>query len=345
MAKRKRRLLIVPFFLPNLGCPFRCVYCNQNAVTGTLAPPSSKQIQTVLEKSINREGFLDHERREIAFFGGTFTNLPKDTMEEVFQAVSPYLGTNGFHGLRISTRPDMIKGTMIKYLKDRGVEVIELGAQSLVDHVLTATKRGHLSKDVEASFYTIKEHGLKCGIQLMGGLPGESRNDFFLSLERLIDLSPDFVRLYATLVFKGTKLEEEYLQGRYRPLELEEAVDMFAHALLVLEQKGIPVIRIGLLEQPGLREEVVAGPYHPCFGHLVRSRAYIKSIAMEIRERHKGLMPEQCKGHFKIFVPGEKKGLFMGGQFSGPEQLIQELGCKDVLLSKGRSSWEVQIVW
>ncbi|EFK97158.1 hypothetical protein LDC_0800 [sediment metagenome] len=201
-------------------------------------------------------------------------------MREVLGAVAPYLKEGILHSVRVSTRPDSLDEKKVALLKGLGVRTVELGAQSMDDEVLKRTRRGHTARDTERAVALLKQHGFTVGVQLMPGLPGDSAERFAASVQEVIRLKPDMARLYPVVVLRGTELAQWFESGTYRALALDEAVQICAASCLCLEQAGIPVIRMGLMASLSLREkgQIVAGPWHESFGHLVRSEMYHRSI-------------------------------------------------------------------
>ncbi|MBN1829997.1 MAG: radical SAM protein [Deltaproteobacteria bacterium] len=268
--KKSGRPLIIPIFIPNAGCPNRCVFCNEKITAGK-GPglPDEKTFRDDIESYLARSS--PDRPAEIAFYGGTFTALNSDDQKRLLEFASPYLRSGIVQAIRISTRPDRIETENILFLKGRGVRTVEIGAQSLVDRVLLETKRGHSAEDVCRAVSIVSDAGLNAGVHLMAGLPGENKHDFMTSVRKTISLAPAMVRIHPTIVFKDTILAQWYNESRYRPISLDEAVEWCAEALTAFECAGIPVIRIGLqptadFDAPG---NIAAGPFHPAFRTLV----------------------------------------------------------------------------
>lgn len=281
-AGRRRGSLIVPIFIPNQGCPYRCIYCQQEKITSQ--PSQSVDISTIkqiLNQAIRARGFDSNREPEVAFYGGTFTRLPVDKMREFLGVVKPYLREGLFKSIRVSTRPDSLGIGKLGLMKRLGVATVELGTQSMDDGVLALSRRGHRARDTADAVHLLKTHGLKVGIQLMPGLPGDSEKTFMKTVEEVIGLQPHMVRLYPTLVIKGTELAMWYKEKRYQPWSLREAVSVCQEACVRLEERGIPVIRIGLMSSPALlqEDEIVAGPWHRAFGFLVRAGIHLEKMA------------------------------------------------------------------
>ena len=278
----RKRGLIVPIFIPYEGCPYRCIYCQQEKITSqSVRPIGGSTIKQTLQNAINSTGFDAGLDPEVAFYGGTFTRLPLGRMKEMLEAVSPFIGKGLFKSIRVSTRPDSVQEEKLHLMKERGVATVELGTQSMDDGVLGLSRRGHTARDTVESVHLLRAHGFKVGIQLMPGLPGDSEDTFLKTVDEVIKLRPDMVRLYPTLVIKGTELARWYKENRYLPLTLEAAVRICHRSCVRLEQRGIPVIRIGLMSSPALLpgDEIVAGPWHGAFGFLVRSDIHQEKIA------------------------------------------------------------------
>jgi histone acetyltransferase (RNA polymerase elongator complex component) len=215
-------------------------------------------------------------RREVAFYGGSFTGMEKKVQIQLLSPVQPFIWKGLIDSVRVSTRPDYIDPQTLALIRTYGVKTVELGVQSMVDEVLRRSKRGHTANHVQKAAELLHGGGFTVGIQIMVGLPGDDAQGNGHTVDRVIRLNPHFVRIYPTLVLKGTLLEKWYRSGRYIPLSLKQAVDLCKSAFLKFQRAGIPVIRLGLQSSPELemKDSVVAGPYHPAFGHLVESSLF-----------------------------------------------------------------------
>ena len=271
-----KKRLILPIFITHQGCPHRCVFCNQEVTTGRNGGlPSVSQIRDRIVSFLRTtEGCP--QRREVAFYGGTFTALSPEDQRTLLEGVRPFIGDNVIDAIRVSTRPDAIDVRRLNLLRRYDAQTVEIGAQSMVDVVLWNCRRGHTRRDVVHSVRLVRSMGFEVGIQIMLGLPGEGMDRFLTTVRRVVDLSPDFVRIYPLLVMKGAPLESLYQEGLYTPISLKEAVQSVRKALGLFEQAQIAVIRVGLqgtpeLETPGT---ILAGPYHPAFRSLVESSIF-----------------------------------------------------------------------
>jgi histone acetyltransferase (RNA polymerase elongator complex component) len=324
LDKNTRKPLILPFFIPFQGCPHRCVYCEQEKITNQPIRRLGKtEIVDVIERTFNAQSHDARSDREVAFYGGTFTGLPYETMGEMLGAVTPYIREGVIRSIRVSTRPDALDEEKMRFLKEHGVSTIELGAQSMSDEVLALSKRGHTGQDTARAVGLLKQHHIRAGIQLMPGLPGDSEEVFLDSVRKVIELDVDMVRLYPTVVIRGTELARWYEEGKYQPLCLEEAVRICKKSCVLLEARGIPVIRMGLISSPALKEEgqILAGPWHDAFGHLVRAEIYFDKIEPQLP--HPG---ETAR--IRLRVPPREISLVRGFRNQGLYRLQERTGAR-----------------
>ena len=264
-------MAILPIFIPHAGCPHQCVFCNQRTISGqkTAALPGAKaQIQRWLQ------WLRPSKDNEAAFYGGSFTGLDMDLQKQLLALTDELLEQGIIGSVRLSTRPDYINAEVLSLLREHGVELVELGVQSLDDAVLQRAERGHTVEAVYTAHKLLKEYGFKTGIQLMVGMPGQDFASVQDTAARVAPLRPDIARIYPLLVIKDTPLAHSYEQGAFVPLSLEEAVEQSAYLYKTLTQAGIKVIRIGLQPDEELcaAGNIVAGPFHPAMGELVKSR-------------------------------------------------------------------------
>ncbi len=274
--------MIVPVFIPHLGCPHRCVFCEQKKITSQQGPAvGATEVTAVIEQALASPRFSPLAENEIAFYGGTFTSLPAEIIKQLLGATAPYLDKGLFKGVRVSTRPDAITPSICEMIAGYGVKTVELGAQSMNDEVLKLSERGHKAADTVSAAMLLKQRGFKLGVQIMPGLPGDSENVFNKTVSEVVRIRPDMVRIYPVVVIKGTALARWYREGRYTPLSLEEAIERCRYACMKFDEKAIAVIRTGLMNSSSLREpgQILAGPWHEAFGHLVKSSIHRTRIA------------------------------------------------------------------
>ena len=316
--------LIIPIFISHSGCPHRCIFCDQEKITSqSVRVVGSDDVREVLEKAISSRRFDIRRNPEVAFYGGTFTGLPRERIKELLEAVAPYVRDRLISSIRVSTRPDFIDAESLKIMKVFHVRTVELGVQSLDEDVLLMARRGHTAVDVIRAVQMLKGSGFKVGIQIMPGLPGDSEERFRATIEKVIGLSPDMVRVYPALVIEGTGLARMYKEGSYRPLTLEKAVDLCAQGVARLEANGIPVIRIGLMSSPSLVEgmRIVSGPWHPAFGFLVRSAIHEKAIEPDLPA------PGTAR-RIRIFAPEKEIPLIRGYKNRGIRIIEEKTGAE-----------------
>ncbi len=266
----------IPIFVPHRGCPFDCVFCNQRRITGVGTDVTAEDVKRIIDEYLKT---LPENGAEIeaAFFGGSFTGIPIEEQNILMEAVEPYIQAGKIKGIRLSTRPDYINREILDNLQKHHVTTIELGVQSMDDEVLTAACRGHNSDQVRQAVKLIKEYPFTLGLQMMTGLPGDTPEKSIYTAKEIIKLKPSIVRIYPTLTIKDTFMEKMYLDGRYTPQTLDEAVELAKKLLLMFEAENIRVIRLGLQSTDEISENgsVVAGPLHSSFGELVESSIYL----------------------------------------------------------------------
>jgi len=292
--------MIYPVFLPHAGCPFQCIYCNQRAVVS-----HDRRQGDILEfvgsclRAYSNQICRSGRSGEIAFFGGTFSALPPALIESILAAVAVPIRQGIFTGIRFSTRPDCLGREVVYLLSRYPIRTVELGVQSLSDSVLQKSRRGYCVRSVYDAVKRVRDEGWKLGVQLMAGLPGDTEGLFFESMRKAIEIEPDFLRIYPTLVIEGTVLADSFRNGIYAPLGLDEAVTWLAPAYDLALRAGIPVIRMGLQPDPALEKPgvILAGPYHPAFGSLVRCRWWRDRI-----DQHFASFPRLCGDDIVLVV-------------------------------------------
>ena len=284
-----KKQYIIPIFVPHLGCPNDCIFCNQKSISGQQKMITKNDIINTIDFYL--ENIRDKEaKKEVAFFGGSFTGIEVEKQEEFLKTAYEYIKQGKIDSIRISTRPDYIDKNILKRLKKYKVETIELGVQSASDYVLKRSNRGHTFEDVKKASKLIRWYGFKLGHQMMVGLPESTRIDEINTAKQLIKLKPKMVRIYPVLVIKNTKLEKEYLEGKYTPLTVVQAVETSKELVKLFNKKGIEIIRIGLQNTDEIsdpkneKSEVVAGPYHPAFRQLVESGLWYDTILEKIKQ-------------------------------------------------------------
>ena len=275
------RASIIPIFVPHLGCAHACVFCNQRSISGQREGVGAEDVKKAIETAA---AFLPKgEKRQLAFYGGSFTAIPAEEQEALLAAAQPYLVRGELDSIRLSTRPDAIDAAVLARLARYGVETVELGAQSMDEEVLRLSGRGHTAEDVERAARLVKEAGFGLILQMMTGLPGDTPEKDLETARRLIICKPDGVRIYPTVIVRGTALYEQWRAGLYREHTVEDAVAICARLLELFEQAGIDVLRVGLNPTEELSGgEAAAGAYHPALGELVRARVLRNRAEMRL---------------------------------------------------------------
>ena len=272
--------MIVPIFIPHQGCPYRCVFCNQNEISGSEREGDQARLDSAFKTYLQSQAFEKLPPiREAAFYGGTFTALPEQRQEFFLTSVQAWIEQGYIQSLRLSTHPGAVNEQALELLAPYSVETIELGVQSTDPDVLRQSGRGDSAVSLERSIGLIRRKGYQLGLQLMLGLPGDSEAVFQKTISDIIRFKPNFVRIYPALVVRGTALYELYNEGKYTPWSLDRTIDTLKIALKRLDEEGIPVIRLGLHPEPSLLATIVDGPYHPALRYLVDSRICFDTLS------------------------------------------------------------------
>ncbi len=273
------RARIVPVFVPHLGCPNACVFCDQRGISGSPFPAGPSQVRQALERAETISG-----RAELAFYGGSFTAIPEEEQRALLEAAQPALRRGSVTSIRVSTRPDAVTPEKLALLRSFGVETVELGAQSMDDGVLLRSGRGHRASDTVKASALVKAAGLKLILQMMTGLPGASPDRDLATAEALAALEPAGVRIYPTVILRGTALEAMWRSGRYSAHTVRAAVETCVPIVGCFRAAGIPILRLGLNPTEELSGgEAVGGAYHPALGELVYSARYLLLARQAIR--------------------------------------------------------------
>lgn len=280
-------------FIPHVGCPHRCSFCDQRSISGAQRPPRAQEVAELLAQQaehLTERGMC----AEIAFFGGSFTAIDRAYMLELLGAAkSAAERYSCYNGIRCSTRPDCIDEDMVRLLKAGGMTFVELGAQSMSDEVLAANERGHSAQDVRTAARIIRESGMGLGLQMMTGLYMDTEDAVLNTAREFIAMRPDTVRIYPTVILKNTRLGELYERGEYRSFGFEQTVELCARLLKMFGDEGIPVIRLGLHASPEVERDMLGGVYHPALRELCESRLFLGDMRKALGGR---------KGSFTIYT-------------------------------------------
>lgn len=320
---------IIPIFVPHLGCPNKCVFCNQTKITGKQKQVTAEEARKIIDEYLSN--FKDKENKiEIAFFGGSFTAIDEKIQNELLEVAYEYVQKGIVDSIRISTRPDYINKDILKRLKKYKVKTIELGVQSTNNYVLAKAKRGHTFEDIKKASKLIRFYGFNLGHQMMVGLPDSTALDEVNTAKELIKLKPKIVRIYPVLVIKDTELEEDYNKGEYEPLSVTQAVERCAEIADMFNKKKINIIRIGLQNTEEItdpseeKSQVVAGPYHPAFRQLVEGKLWYNAIVSQIKKYNTKVKVVEIKAN--------------------PEDVNNIIGHKKENINKLKEVYEVDII-
>jgi histone acetyltransferase (RNA polymerase elongator complex component) len=313
---------IIPVFVPHLGCPNCCVFCNQRKISGSANQATEETVADAIERA--KKIIPSGEGAELAFYGGSFTCIPLERQESLLKAAYPHYENGFLSGIRISTRPDAIDTEILDFLCRYGVKTIELGAQSMDPEVLALSKRGHTPEDTIKSSRLIKSLGFQLILQMMTGLPGDTRVRAVKTAEALAGLEPDGVRIYPTVIIKDTELQQMWEKGLYKEHGAEEAAELCAELFFIFHKKNIPIIRIGLNTTDDLtRGDAVAGAYHPAFGELFYSKVYLSKARELLRSGDYGK-------DIVLGVHRSRVSVMAGQKRCNIKALISEFGLRSV---------------
>ena len=313
---------IIPIFVPHLGCPNDCTFCNQKKISGQKKNITKNDVKNIIEYYL--ENFKEVNRNvEVAFFGGSFTGIQRDIQEELLIAANEYIRLGKVNSIRISTRPDYIDKDILKFLKRYNVETIELGVQSTNNYILNKCKRGHSYEDVKKASLLIKEYGFSLGLQMMTGLYKSTGEKDIETAKELIRLKPETVRIYPTIVLENTHLAELLQSQLYTSPTLEETVSLCAELLELFYENNIKVIRLGLHSGGNVTDGYLSGPYHPAFGELCESEIYLKKIRKKLFEIYKNENNSEIK-NVTIYVNQKEISKAIGQKGKNKELLLSD---------------------
>lgn len=298
-----KRYYIIPIFVPHEGCPHNCVFCNQDRITGSDEVVTAEMVRNTindyLETIKNKNATI-----EVSFFGGTFTGIKEEKQRELLEVAKEFKDKKLIDKIRLSTRPDYIDDYILTYLKEYGVDIIELGVQSLDDEVLKKAGRGHSAHDVIMASKLIKQYKFTLGHQIMPGLPGDTFEKDINTTKASIEMKPDICRIYPSLVIKDTPMEKMYECNDYIPYSLEEAINISKIIYDMYRKNNINVIRIGLQPTETINEgkDIVAGPFHPSFRELVEGSLITDIILENMKEEEVAVIEINSKDLSKLYA-------------------------------------------
>lgn len=275
-------------FIPHLGCPHRCSFCDQKTISGSVKAPDAGEVFEILKEQaphLAERGMS----AQIAFFGGSFTAIERGYMESLLTAANRAIKKFPVYtGIRCSTRPDCVDERIAGVLKKYGVTAVELGAQSMSDDVLLANERGHTAEDVRRAARIIRENGFNLGLQMMTGLYKDTPENCLYTADEFIKLRPDTVRIYPTVILKNTRLGELFESGEYKSFSFEETVELCAKLHRKFIENGVRIIRMGLHASPEIERDMLGGVYHPALRELVESRIFLEDLKRRLLNMKRG---------------------------------------------------------
>ncbi len=278
----------ISIFIPHLGCPNKCSFCDQKAISGSVKAPDAAEVFELLKTQaphLAERGM----KAEIAFFGGSFTAIERGYMESLLTAAARAVKQfPAYTGIRCSTRPDCVDEKIADILKKYGVTAVELGAQSMSDEVLKANDRGHSAEDVRRASEIIRSRKIELGLQMMTGLYHDDPEKCLYTADEFIKLRPATVRIYPTVILKNTCLGELFGSGEFKSFSFEETVDLCAKLLRKFTEKGVRVIRMGLHASLDVEREMLGGVYHPALREIVESRIFLEDLTAQLVRFPKG---------------------------------------------------------
>lgn len=314
---RGQHTAIVPIFLPFAGCRVRCIYCAQNLQTGKTA--GTFNLHDTLTAASNMLALRRTKNlppAEAAFFGGTFTGQDQSALNACLDAAGEWLHSGLISSWRCSTRPDTLAPALLSKMRSIGCRAIELGIQSFETHVLSKSRRGYTAETARHAVDTVLHAGLTCGIQLLPGLPDSTSKGFLNDILTGIRLGASFFRFYPCLVLQTTALAELYKQKLYQPWSLKKTVESLAQGFLLTQQAQVPVIRIGIANEPALLQSILAGPWDPQLGTSVMGKALLLKLRQLIPFGEKPV---------RIVCPRFVQG-YMFGQHGEYQQALTAMG-------------------
>lgn len=280
---------IIPIFIPHKGCPNDCVFCNQKKITARTKAPTTEDVKHTIETYLPTLQGRGLKTIEVAFFGGSFTGIPIEEQRAYLAVAKGYKDRGLIQKIHLSTRPDYINEEILHNLKKYGTDIIELGVQSFHDEVLRLSNRGHDSAVVYKSTELIKSWGFQLGIQLMIGLPGDTRDRSIYSAKEAVKLKPQLARLYPTVIIEDTELLNMYHDGRYQPFTQEEMIHITADMYRILQAAGITILRVGLKSTDIINENgaTIGNTYHPAFRQLVEGHIARQDLELQLQNLQK----------------------------------------------------------
>lgn len=309
----------IPVFIPHLGCPNQCVFCNQRSISEH-KDFHEESVRDEIEQVLST--LRPEDEAEIAFFGGSFTGIDRALMCRLLNLAESYVKSGRVQSIRLSTRPDYIDDEILSILSSYSVKTVELGLQSMDDAVLSACRRGHTAQEAEVACRAVVNAGFSLVGQMMIGLPAATPESEIQTAQKIIDLGASAVRIYPTVVFYDTPLCEMAQHGHYAPLTVEEAVERTAPVLQLFRARALPCIRVGLCATESLASPnaVYAGPNHPALGEMILGECLYQKVKETV------LQAELMGEGIVLEVPKKELSATVGQHRRNIEKLQRETG-------------------
>ena len=309
----------VPVFIPHLGCPNQCVFCNQHSISEH-QDFSEESVRDEIEQVLST--LSPEDEAEIAFFGGSFTGIERALMCRLLDLAQTYVKEGRVDSIRLSTRPDYINDEILSILSRYSVKTVELGLQSMDDAVLLSCRRGHTAAQAEDACRAVVKAGFSLVGQMMIGLPGATPESEIKTAQKICELGASAARIYPTVVFYDTPLCEMAQHGLYAPLTVEEAVERTAPVLQIFRARALPCIRVGLCATESLTspDAVYAGPNHPALGEMILGECLYQKL------KEKVLQADLAGKGILLEVPPKELSATVGQHRRNVEKLQRETG-------------------
>lgn len=232
-----------------------CTFCDEK---GSGAPTIDQrlnvreQLSTGIERIIGR-----YKAKKFLGYFQAFTNTyaPEGVLRSLYDVCFEF---EDVVGLCIGTRPDCLPDNILDLLAeyDRKTFVwLEVGLQSIHNRTLDLINRGHSSEEFFDALERAKKRNLKVATHLIFGLPGETEEEMFQTVQKIADSDVDGVKIHQLCVYKGTPLERDLQNGTLQFLEEDKYVQMVCDALEMLPPNQVIMRLVG----EGSRKDVV-GP-------------------------------------------------------------------------------------
>ena len=328
----------IPIFIPHMGCPHACVFCDQRTISGHSdfsLNEVDREIKTAL--ATLPKGAV----AEIAYFGGSFTAIDRGLMMRLLDMAQGYVDAGKVSGIRFSTRPDAVGEDVLDILSRYTVSAIELGLQSMDDTVLSLCRRGHTAAQAEDACRRIVARGYALVGQMMIGLPGATPESELVTATRICELGAVAARVYPTVVFDGTALAAWMRSGQYAPLTNEAAAERSAYVLDVFEQNGVELLRVGLCASDGLSSDAaIGGANHPALGEMAYGALFYRRMTQAMEASSIAWQGREVT----FFVPRGKTSQAVGQHRVNAKRLTETFGPSRVNIKESDQLTGTQVV-